>query len=165
MPVTRYPLDIRVQSSARGRVDLPALRRLIRDVLRDEDAASGTSLALRFADDAFLQRLNREFRDVDAPTDVLSFPAEEGEPFPGQAEAAEAEGRYLGDIAISVERAAAQAATAGLTLEQELSHIVLHGVLHLLGYDHATPEDEQAMEAMEEARLGASIHAAGRHTD
>jgi probable rRNA maturation factor len=84
-------------------------------------------------DDATIRSLNRHFRDKDRPTDVLSFPANfvqpEGPP-------------YLGDVAISLETAARQAAEVGTSLETELKVLVLHAMVHLCGYDHETDEGE-----------------------
>ncbi|MDA0270952.1 MAG: rRNA maturation RNase YbeY [Chloroflexi bacterium] len=157
MPDTRYDVTIEVEDAVAGRADLAALQRLIEQALADEDVEDGTGLALIVADDEMLHALNREHRGVDAPTDVLSFGAEEGEEIP----LGEGTARYVGDIVISVETAARQAEAAGITLDQELAHIVLHGVLHLLGWDHETPEDAAAMEAREERVLGPGIHASG----
>jgi probable rRNA maturation factor len=87
------------------------------------EVASGRSFTCRLTRDEELQRLNRQFRGKDQPTDVLSFPSldEEG---------------YLGDIAISVDRALEQAARFGHSAETEIEILLLHGVLHLLGMDH-----------------------------
>ena len=85
-----------------------------------------------------IQTLNREFRNVDRITDVLTFPAWEGEI------SLSADG-YLGDIMICYDRAKEQAAEYGHSLERELSFLAVHGVLHLLGYDHMTEEDERVM--------------------
>ena len=85
-----------------------------------------------------IQTLNREFRHVDAVTDVLTFPAWEGEI------SLCADG-YLGDIMICYERAVEQAAAYGHSLERELAFLAVHGVLHLLGYDHMTEPDEIRM--------------------
>jgi probable rRNA maturation factor len=93
-------------------------------------------LTLVLTDDAQVHELNLNYRQVDAPTDVLSFPAGEMDPDTGNL--------YLGDIVISVPRAQIQAETEGHSLEAELRLLVVHGVLHLLGYDHAN-EDEMAM--------------------
>jgi probable rRNA maturation factor len=90
---------------------------------------------------------------------VLSFAEESGELLPSP----EGGPRYLGDIAVSIERATVQAEKAGLTLDEELQHLVLHGMLHLLGYDHETDDDDAKMSAREEAVLGAGIHAGGGH--
>jgi len=93
-------------------------------------------------DDASIQELNRRYADVDAPTDVLSFSAWEGDP--GFVIAPEM-AAYLGDIVISVPYAARQAVAAGHALDAELRLLVVHGILHLLGYDHATDAEEAIM--------------------
>ena len=116
-----------------------------------------SALGLLFAGDEMLWRLNREHRGIDEPTDVLSFPDE------GRERAPSPEGgpRYLGDIAVSFETVGRQAAAAGLTLDQELRHVILHGLLHLLGYDHETVRAEAVMRRREEALLGPRIHLDG----
>ena len=93
-----------------------------------------------------IQTLNREFRNVDAVTDVLTFPAWEGEI------SLSADG-YLGDIMICYERAKEQAASYGHSLKRELSFLAVHGVLHLLGYDHMTETDERVMREKQTAIL------------
>ncbi len=98
-------------------------------------AAPDADLTLVLAGDERLQTLNREFLQIDAPTAVLSFPAGETDPDTGRP--------YLGDVVISVPRAAAQA--EGHPLEQELQLLVVHGVLHLLGHDHAGAEEKARM--------------------
>lgn len=90
-------------------------------------AAQG-DLTVVLTNDARLQQLNREYLGVDAPTDVLAFPASERDPESGVT--------YLGDILISIPRATAQAQAAGHPLESEVQLLVVHGALHLLGYDH-----------------------------
>jgi probable rRNA maturation factor len=102
-------------------------------------------LTILQTDDAHLQVLNREYLHQDAPTDVLSFPA--GEPDP------ETGALYLGDIVLSIPRAAAQAREAGHSLEDEAQLLVVHGVLHLLGHDHAGPSDKERMWAAQGAAL------------
>jgi len=94
-------------------------------------------LAIVLTDDAQLHQLNRDYLGVDAPTDVLSFPASETDPETGAP--------YLGDVLISIPRAKGQAHSAGHPLEAELQLLVVHGVLHLLGHDHAEPEDKVRM--------------------
>ena len=93
-----------------------------------------------------IQTLNREFRNVDAVTDVLTFPAWEGEI------SLSADG-YLGDIMICYERAKEQAVSYGHSLTRELSFLAVHGVLHLLGYDHMTEADERVMREKQTAIL------------
>ena len=102
----------------------------------DHESAKG-DITVVFGDDEQLKELNREYLGIDAPTDVLSFPASETDPESGEA--------YLGDILISVERAAAQAAAVGHPLESEMQLLVVHGTLHLLGYDHAEPDEKARM--------------------
>ena len=94
-------------------------------------------LTVVLTDDARLQKLNRDYLGLDAATDVLSFPAAEQDPETGKS--------YLGDILISVPRAKIQADRAGHTLDEELQLLVVHGVLHLLGYDHANPRQKSGM--------------------
>jgi len=91
---------------------------------------SESSATIAFVSDRKIRELNRQFRGVDKATDVLSFPA--GEPDDSE----------LGDIAISVDTAATQAKENGLKFEGEIAQLILHGLLHLTGYDHATDNGE-----------------------
>ncbi len=102
-------------------------------------SAPNASLAIILADDVYLQALNVQFRQEDHPTDVLSFPA--GEPMPGMPE----DLLYLGDIAISVPYAQRQAGRQGHSVEDEIQLLGVHGVLHLLGYDHTDDVEKAAM--------------------
>jgi probable rRNA maturation factor len=94
-------------------------------------------LTIVLTDDAQLHELNRDYLGIDAPTDVLAFPASETDP--------ETARRYLGDILISVPRAEEQACAAGHALETEAQLLAVHGTLHLLGYDHAGRADKARM--------------------
>ncbi|MGD8404798.1 MAG: rRNA maturation RNase YbeY [Anaerolineales bacterium] len=94
-------------------------------------------LSVVLTDDAQLHELNRDYLGIDASTDVLSFPASETDP--------ETARRYLGDILISVPRAGEQARAAGQKLAAEVQLLIVHGTLHLLGYDHAGDEDKARM--------------------
>jgi probable rRNA maturation factor len=108
-------------------------------------------MTIVLTDDAQLHELNREFLGMDAPTDVLSFPASESDPETGTP--------YLGDILISIPRAAQQAQAAGHTVEAEVQLLVVHGTLHLMGYDHAEAEEKARMwsaQAEVLSRLGLS---------
>jgi probable rRNA maturation factor len=102
-----------------------------------QQSAPDADLTLVLTSDAQIQALDRDFLGKDTPTDVLSFPASEMDPETGR--------RYLGDIIISVPRAEAQSIAAGHSLEAELSLLVVHGVLHLLGHDHAGAEEKARM--------------------
>ena len=94
-------------------------------------------LSIVLTDNRRLRKLNRQYLGIDAPTDVLSFPASESDPETGA--------RYLGDILISVPYARQSARKAGHLLEAELQLLVVHGVLHLLGHDHAKPREKARM--------------------
>ena len=100
-------------------------------------ALASADMTIVLTDDAQLHELNREYLGVDAPTDVLSFPASESDPETGTP--------YLGDILISIPRAKQQAEASGHSVEDEVQLLVVHGTLHLLGHDHA--------EAAEKARM------------
>ena len=147
----------------RAELDTAPLVALAERVLAGQ-GAPGAGLTLLLAGDERLRDLNAAHRGVDEPTDVLSFAAEESDPFPGEEREHEA-ARYLGDIAVSVPTARRQAAEHGIALADELAHLVLHGVLHVLGHDHETPEDDAAMRTLEESYLGAGIHAGRAHED
>jgi len=98
---------------------------------------------IAFVSDKAIRQLNRQFRDVDKATDVLSFPAEETDKL------------NLGDIAISVDTAARQAKENGLTFDEEVAQLILHGLLHLSGYDHETDNGEMnRLELRLRRRLG-----------
>jgi probable rRNA maturation factor len=115
-------------------------RRAVASAGRAALAAAGSppvEVTVVLTDDRTLRRLNRRFASLDRATDVLSFPAE--------AEAAQRDARYLGDVVISVPRARRQAASRGHPMRSELSLLAVHGVLHLLGYDHARPLQRRRM--------------------
>jgi probable rRNA maturation factor len=110
--------------------------------------ARGEGATLVFVSDRAMRELNRRWRGKGGTTDVLSFPAE-------QAEFEKNSGATRGDVVISVERAARQAAENGLTLEEEIAQLILHGLLHLCGYDHETDSGEMnALELRLRRRLG-----------
>ncbi|ACX51309.1 protein of unknown function UPF0054 [Ammonifex degensii KC4] len=94
-------------------------------------------------DDTGIRELNRRYRGKDAPTNVLAFPMGEEEP----------PVLLLGDVVISVETARSEAEEEGKGIEEKLAHLVVHGVLHLLGYDHETDAEEALMREKEEAVL------------
>lgn len=155
-------LDEALSDAEAAAVDVAAVETLVARVLTDEAIADETVVTVLFADDAFLQALNREHRDLDEPTDVLSYAADaeadDAEAFPGMPDD---EPPYLGDIAVSIPTALRQAAAASLEPAEEIAHLVVHGLLHILGYDHEEPEEDAAMRAREEGYLGPRIHAAG----
>jgi probable rRNA maturation factor len=103
----------------------------------DLSSVPAGDLTIVLVDDARIQELNRDFLGHDATTDVLSFPADEADPDTGH--------RYLGDVVISFVRAVEQAIEGGHTVEAEMQLLVVHGVLHLLGHDHASKEEKERM--------------------
>ena len=118
------------------------MTRTVRRVLRELGESGQVSVL--FTGDAEIRSLNRKFRGLDRPTDVLSFPWA----------SSAGKGRYLGDIAISVPTAKRYAKKAGWPLEEELRFLLLHGLLHLLGHDHAT--DSGGMNRLQSA-LGRKV--------
>ena len=117
-------------------------KRYMRDVLSGEGVTEG-SLTLVLTDDDGIQELNAAYRDKDRPTDVLAFPfGEEDE-----------NGLYLGDVVISLERAVSQAPRFHNPPERELARLITHGILHLLGYDHHTPQEGKRMKQAERRAL------------
>ena len=125
-----------------------ALRRRIKRaaeaVLAAEEIAEPCELSVLLTDDAGIHVINREFRNVDRPTDVLSFPMGEHDPDTGL--------YVLGDMVLDLERAAAQGVEFGHGAEHEISYLTVHSVLHLLGYDHVDEgEMKRAMRAREKA--------------
>lgn len=136
---------------------LDAMQQAMENAVRLEGLENAEVCVLLTTEDE-IQRLNQEFRDIDRVTDVLSFPelditrpiseiVQEG----GNVQA---EGEFLGDIAICVKRAEQQAAEYGNTLEEELCFLCVHGMLHLMGYDHIEKDDELKMRARQREALG-----------
>ena len=121
------------------------IRRSVTEALKNLCACGDVTVLL--TDEEGIQTLNRTYRHVDAVTDVLTFPAWEGESI-----AAPPDG-YLGDIAVCRQRAEEQAVAYGHPLNRELAFLCVHGALHLCGYDHMTPEDEKRMFAKQDEIL------------
>jgi probable rRNA maturation factor len=144
-------VDLRADVATRA--DRVALVALARRALRAERVGAGAELSILLTGDRAIRRLNREHRRTAAPTDVLSFAQAEGRAFAGPAAR-----RHLGDVVISVETARRQAREYGVTLQAELSHLLVHGILHLLGYDHVRPGDARNMRHREDAILGPAHH-------
>ena len=142
-------ITIQIAHRFRAEVDEGDLRRVAAEVLAQEEVAEQTELSLIITDDETVRELNRRFRDVDAPTDVLAFGAEVEEHFVSAPESPP----YLGDVVISYQRALAQAEELGHAVAEELKLLVIHGILHLLGYDHQEEADAQKMREKEDQVL------------
>jgi probable rRNA maturation factor len=113
------------------------LERAAQAALEYEPQTFDSEVSIILTNDARLHELNLNYLGVDAPTDVLSFPASETDPETGA--------HYIGDILVSVPRAREQAQAIGHSLEAEVQLLVVHGVLHLLGHDHAGAEEKARM--------------------
>lgn len=126
-------------------LDTRRLRRDAQRLLRHADLA-GAELSIVVCGDPFIHQLNQAWRGVDQPTDVLSFAMGEGAD-------ADLNPDVLGDIVISLDTAGRQAADVGHALDRELRVLLVHGLLHLLGYDHLEPADAAEMQGAEERLL------------
>lgn len=140
------PVLIRTQGLRRRSVDPRRVREAATRML-DALRLSKRELSILLCDDETIAELNRAYRGIDRPTDVLAFAMDESldEELPGAPQGGSA---LLGDIAISIDRAREQAPQAGKTIAQEVIFLLAHGLLHLLGFDHATDEEERRMNAM-----------------
>ncbi|MGD6853665.1 rRNA maturation RNase YbeY [Bacillus infantis] len=120
------------------------VEKLLNFAAEKENVEDDSELSVTFVTNGRIREINREYRDKDKPTDVISFAMEElGE---GETEiAGEGIPRVLGDIIISIQRTEEQAGEYGHSFERELGFLAVHGFLHLLGYDHETDEEEREM--------------------
>jgi probable rRNA maturation factor len=135
-----------VEAAARTAIAGQNMGAAIADEGGEEGEAYEISIVL--ADDAFVRELNRNWRNIDKPTNVLSFPAEDGD----------AQGaRLLGDVVLAYETIAREALASGTPMLDHVMHLIIHGTLHLLGFDHENEQEAGEMEALETrllARLG-----------
>ncbi len=128
---------IHIESRSMPPFEIELVEHAARTALQNQSAPAQAELTIVLTDDAQLRELNREYLGADNPTDVLSFPSAEADPETGAP--------YLGDVLISVQRAAEQAQSAGHPLEAEVQLLVVHGILHLMGHDHARAADKARM--------------------
>ncbi len=140
------PIDLDIRIEAGDWPPASRLRSLVRRVVDTATASirlprGGGELSLLFTDDASIRVLNRRYREIDRPTNVLSFPSPVSSPA--------GFGAILGDIVVASETLRREAESQGLTTEDHLAHLVLHGFLHILGYDHAVEAEASAMERLE----------------
>jgi probable rRNA maturation factor len=150
-----FSISILIEAPFRGQLDRAALRRLAVHALRAEGVAPPAEVGLVVTDDETVRDLNRRYLGLGEPTDVLSFGHDpSGEPFVTPPDGV----RRLGEVILSYPTAERQAREAGHSVQDEAAHLVVHGLLHLLGYDHANPEDERRMRAREEELLGQRAH-------
>jgi probable rRNA maturation factor len=136
-----YKIHLRA-GAYRQQIDVRRMREAATKTLAHENVQGDAKLTIAITDDDEIHALNCKHRGVDAPTDVLSFAeTETGAPFV----AAPGEPAYLGDVVISFPRAEAQAKAGGHPVTSELTLLVVHGVLHLVGYDHAKAREKRKM--------------------
>lgn len=140
-----YQVDIQADVVIPDQID-KVLKTTI-SITLEQHAAPAVAVTLLLTDDTRMRQLNQDFRGKNKPTDVLSFPAGDSSP------AIRDMLPYLGDIAISMPVARNQARASGHTLIAELQLLAVHGVLHLLGYDHVLPEDKVRMWSAQEEML------------
>ena len=136
-------MNLLISNNSKEDLDLDQIEAMayktIEEVLRVEDFTNDVEVSLTLVDKDEIHALNRDYRGVDRPTDVLSFPMDD-EIFPGEEDV----DLILGDIVICLDIAKAQAEEYGHSIVRELSYLICHSTLHLLGYDHME-EDEKAI--------------------
>ena len=146
-------IEIFVEEKFRGVVDGGWVKKIVRQVLKTEEVAPPYEVSLVFTDSATVRQLNRDYRGVDEPTDVLAFSMlpQKGADF---SFALPPDGvTRLGEIIISYPQAVTQAREQDHSPKRELALLVIHGILHLLGYDHEEPEEESKMRDKERELL------------
>jgi probable rRNA maturation factor len=146
-------IEILVEKECRGLVDEDWVRKIAQTVLKAEGVASPYEVSLVVTDPETVQRLNRDYRGIDEPTDVLAFymlPQKEGD----DSFALPPDGvTRLGEVIISYPQAVEQAREQSHSTERELALLIIHGMLHLLGYDHEEPDEEAEMRIREKELL------------
>ena len=146
-------IGIFVEEKFRGVMNGGWVKKIVRQILKAEGVAPPYEVSLVFTDPETVQRLNRDYRGVDEPTDVLAFymlPQKEAD----DSFALPPDGvTRLGEVIISYPQAAEQAKEQGHSTERELALLVIHGILHLLGYDHEKPAEESKMRERERELL------------
>jgi probable rRNA maturation factor len=134
-------VDVQTAPRFAGEVDAELLCHVATEVLGRERVEGEAALSVVITDDEAVRELNRQFRDVDAPTDVLAFGSGEEDDFV----TAPGEPAYLGDVIISYPRAVIQAEEYAHSIDRELALLTVHGILHLLGYDHVDEAERTKM--------------------
>ena len=143
-------LSVQIENTFSGLLSEKWLTHVVESALSAAGVDEAVGIELVIATDDTVHELNRTYRGIDATTDVLAFAFSE----PSQSEDKQfvmppGEVHNLGEVIVSYPRAERQAAEHGHSIEQELSLLIAHGVLHLLGYDHEEPDDERKMRALE----------------
>lgn len=145
----KLALGIQIDEAFQGQVEEAWLRGVVTKTLEAESVPSPAEVSLVITDDKALHDLNRRYRGLDEPTDVLAFSFLEGGAFVAPPDGL----RHLGEVFISLPRARAQAGEAKHPFPRELAHLLVHGLLHLLGYEHEEAISEMAMRGREDTIL------------
>lgn len=144
---TEIALDLRAPAWADALSDIETICRRAVEAARNAAAMPAGEISLVLADDAFIRTLNRDHRGKDSATDVLSFPQLDGS---GSGLASPA---LLGDVVVAYETASRDAAAADTPLADHLTHLIIHGMLHLAGHDHENDAEAEVMEGLERQAL------------
>jgi len=151
--LTDMEINIFIDEGLEGKLEAGWLRETVERVLIAQNVGADAEMSLVITGQERMRELNRTYRGIDEPTDVLSFyvlPVEEKPDSAAPSFVAPPDGMlHLGEVIISYPQAAIQAAENRHPVEREITILIIHGVLHLLGYDHDTPEREQQMKARE----------------
>lgn len=140
-----YEIDIRIDKPFEESVQEDWVHQAVQEVLISEGSSDPVELSLLITDDDTVHELNRTYRGIDETTDVLAFAFQEDTEFPSISDGI----THLGEVIISCPQAVKQAEEMGHSLQNEVVVLVVHGVLHLLGYDHESSDDEDQMRARE----------------
>jgi probable rRNA maturation factor len=146
-------IEIFVEEEFRALVDKAPVRKIGRQVLKAEGMAPPYEVSLLFTDSEMVRRLNRDYRGVDEPTDVLAFYMLPQKGVDSSFALPPDGVTRLGEVIISYPQAVVQAKEQGHSIERELALLVIHGILHLLGYDHEEPKEERKMRERERELL------------
>ena len=138
-------IEIEIEQDFRDLIEINNLQAVAGKVLAITETNLKSEIGLKITDDANLQQFNLQYMGIDSPTDVLSFPVSFENPDTGNP--------YLGDILISYPTAVQQAEAAGHPPAEEITLLLVHGILHLLGYDHTTPAEKEMMWSLQDAIL------------
>ena len=149
-------MAVLLQNDTPRRMPTAGLRKAARRLLREEGPARA-EVSVLLTDDSTVHEMNRLYRGYDRPTDVLSFALQDPMPDTPPMPPVPGQPVLLGDVIISVDTAERQANALGISLEQELALLTVHGILHLLGYEDETEAGAARMRVREQAVLGGSL--------
>ncbi|MEN8241208.1 MAG: rRNA maturation RNase YbeY [Chloroflexota bacterium] len=138
-------ITVEIDQQFKQAISPEVLSDLVKAVFAHLQLPDSPGLSIKISDDTAIQELNRSYLGIDAPTDVLSFPLPFEDPESGS--------QYYGDMIVSYPTAAAQAQSGGHPIEDEIKLLVVHGLLHLLGYNHASEADKKEMWARQSELL------------